>query len=99
MEQGARHKAIQETEPNDKFAFAGAMNAKRIVKGRFAGKDTDYYRFTVSGDPQLWRIQAVGDGISRVSLVDAKGSNISQLDVAAGQRRGRAPCRPDRMRF
>ena len=89
MEQGARHKAIQETEPNDKFAFAGAMNAKRIVKGRFAGKDTDYYRFTVSGDPQLWRIQAVGDGISRVSLVDAKGSNISQLDVASGQRRAR----------
>ena len=89
MEQGDPHKAIQETEPNDKFAFAGAMNAKRIVKGRFAGKDTDYYRFTVSGDPQLWRIQAVGDGISRISLVDAKGSNISQLDVAAGQRRAR----------
>ena len=89
MEQGDPHKAIQETEPNDKFAFAGAMNAKRIAKGRFSGKDTDYYRFTVSGDPQLWRIQAVGDGISRISLVDAKGSNISQLDVAAGQRRAR----------
>ena len=89
MEQGDPHKAIQETEPNDKFIFAGAMNAKRIVKGRFVGKDTDYYRFTVSGDPQLWRIQAVGDGITRISLVDAKGSNISQLDVAAGQRRAR----------
>ena len=89
MQQGAPHKAIAETEPNDKFAFAGAMNAKRIVKGRFAGKDTDYYRFTVSGAPQLWRIQAVGDGISRVSLVDAKGSAISQLDVSSGVRRAR----------
>ena len=89
MEQGAPHKAIQESEPNDKFAYSGAMNARRIAKGRFAGKDTDYYRFTVSGDPQLWRIQAVGDGISRITLVDAKGSGKYQLDVPSGTRRAR----------
>ena len=89
MEQGETFKPIREAEPNDKFMFSSGMNAKRIVKGKFDGKDTDIYHFTVSGEPQLWRIQTVGDGVSRISLLDAKGSTISQLDVAAGLRRAR----------
>ncbi len=89
MEPAEAKKAIRETEPNDKFPFSSGMNAKRIVKGTFDKADTDYYHFTVSGEPQLWRIQAVGEGISRLALVDASGSTLSQLDVATGVRRAR----------
>ena len=88
MTQIVDQKTNKETEPNDYFEFASTMNAKRIVKGSFSGTDTDHYRFTVAGAPQLWRIQVVGDGVSRLNILDSAGTSLQEAR-SEGSRRTR----------
>ncbi|MGI8483168.1 MAG: hypothetical protein ACR2OU_02765, partial [Thermomicrobiales bacterium] len=64
-----------EAEPNNTQALASAMvpgeGGSFAGSGRLASNDRDVFRFTVTGEPQLWLIGVKGTGVSTVSLLDA----------------------------
>ena len=64
----------REVEPNDYIGNATAVPDKLRIKGSFAGKETDHYRFLIPGDPQLWRFQVIGDGVFEVRHYDGGGT-------------------------
>ena len=76
----------REDEPNDIFQAASPLDAQNRASGRFAGADGDVYRLVVTGKPQLWRIQIVGDGLGQVRILNAVGEAEQSAD-AVSQRR------------
>ena len=82
-------KAGTEAEPNDTPRDAVAIPSRNRIKGRFAGREDDYYRFTVTDEPQLWRFQVIGDGIHELAYYDGAGIQNQNYRVPAGQRRVR----------
>jgi von Willebrand factor type A domain len=86
----AEPQAGSEAEPNDSFELASTVPANHRIKGRFTGgEDTDFYRFVVTGEPQLWRFQVIGTGIDEVALVDNAGVQNQRVRPSQGQRRVR----------
>ncbi|HEU0163874.1 MAG TPA: hypothetical protein VFQ54_02450, partial [Thermomicrobiales bacterium] len=77
-----------ETEPNDAQAQASAMvtapGGSFQGSGRFSAGDDDFFKFTVSGDAQLWEVEIMGTGVSHLGVVDASGTSGSSRNVAAG---------------
>jgi Mg-chelatase subunit ChlD len=86
---GAKIVAGIEAEPNDKVKYATSIPAKNRIKGRFSGKDTDYYTILVTDEPQLWRIQVIGEGIHELAYYDGAGIENQRFRVPQGQRRVR----------
>lgn len=78
-----------EAEPNDALANASSVPSKNRIKGRFSGNESDYYRFVVADEPQLWRFQVIGDGIQEVGYLDASGHQNQRARPPNGQRRVR----------
>jgi len=78
-----------EAEPNDKIEFAAAVPSKNRIKGRFSGQEDDFYRILVTDEPQLWRVQVIGDGVRGLAYHDGAGIQNQQYWVPAGQRRVR----------
>ncbi len=63
-----------EVEPNDGVSSAVSMPPKNRIRGRFDTEDDiDYYRFLVTDEAQLWRFQAIGDGLQRIVYYDGAG--------------------------
>ena len=64
-----------EAEPNNSQTLASAMvpvaSGAFAGSGRLAPNDRDIFRFTVTGEPQLWLVEAKGTGVSTVSVLDA----------------------------
>lgn len=59
----------EESEPNDRPEYASLLHDRGFGRGRFeGGREIDYWRFNVTGEPQLWRIQKQGDDIHDLSL-------------------------------
>jgi hypothetical protein len=58
--------AEREVEPNDDPATASPFDPSLVLEGRSANGDTDFYRITVTGDPQVWRLDATGTGIEQL---------------------------------
>ena len=83
----------QEAEPNDDPATASGMAGSRTVKGRFtaggSGTDSDVYQLMITGEPQLWRFQAVGDRIQSLDYLNAKGNQVQRVRVEGNERRAR----------
>lgn len=79
----------QEVEPNDRKEWAVAWpDGKPAATGRFDGwQETDFWRFTVSGEPQLWRVQLQGENLFELALHDSRGSIASAR--ASGSKRVR----------
>jgi hypothetical protein len=77
----------REAEPNDAVKHASSVPANNRIKGRFSGKETDFYRFVVTDEPQLWRFQVIGDGIGEVGYHDIKGTQVMRVRPKSGQRR------------
>ncbi len=71
-------RAGDEAEPNDDHGQASAMHERGFARGRFVGSETDHWRFSVSGEPQLWRIQLQGDNLYELYLKDNRGAVISK---------------------
>jgi hypothetical protein len=72
-----------EAEPNDTFATAGPLDAtaaEPMIAGRLSRQDVDYFRTTVQGEPQLWRVVAEGTGIGRLTYLDASSQQIVWID-------------------
>ena len=63
-----------EAEPNDQQKHATPLGGERTVRGRFVGKDVDFYAFEVEGKPQLWRVTAKGRGVQTLAVLDRQGA-------------------------
>jgi len=81
------HEPGVEAEPNDSVALATGMPANQRIKGRIDKADTDFFRIVVEGEPQLWRFQAVGDGVHEVAYHDGSGRETQKIRAQAKQRR------------
>lgn len=64
------------TEPNDTPAWAYQLGSEYAVKGELSGADVDVLEFTVTGEPQLWRIQAIGAGVEELAYLKPGGNQI-----------------------
>src|SRR5690606_38459817 len=62
-----------EQEPNDRVEDATPLGERNSIEGRLAGADQDTFMLEVSGEPQLWRFQVQGDGVSGLGFLDISG--------------------------
>ncbi|MBA2667859.1 MAG: VWA domain-containing protein [Trueperaceae bacterium] len=62
-----------EREPNDGVASATPLGPDLAVRGRLEGREQDYFRVEVTGEPQLWRVQVVGAEVTTLRYHDAAG--------------------------
>jgi Mg-chelatase subunit ChlD len=81
------HEPGIETEPNDSVALATSMPANQRIKGKLDKDDKDFFRIVVSGEPQLWRFQVVGDGVHELAYHDGSGREAQKIRAQANQRR------------
>lgn len=86
LPQGAVKPGI-EVEPNDTVEFASGVPSNFRIKGQFSGNDTDFFRFTVPDEPQLWRFQVIGEELFEVGYYDGSRSQKAVLRAKTGQRR------------
>ncbi|MBX3030829.1 MAG: VWA domain-containing protein [Chloroflexi bacterium] len=77
-----------ETEPNDDIPNATRMRATDPMRGRFGIGDRDVFRVTVTGEAQLWQLDATGPGVRQARWLKADGSALAEVrgapDPAAG---------------
>ncbi len=80
-----------EAEPNDVLARATPLDVTGehpVGSGRLAGQgdgsDSDVFQFTVTGEPQLWRVTAAGPGVTGLDALDAVGSASMSADPVDG---------------
>ncbi|MDQ3655802.1 MAG: hypothetical protein M3457_12065, partial [Chloroflexota bacterium] len=77
-----------EAEPNDAIERASPLAPDGegfMSSGRLQGAENDTFRFTVSGEPQLWSIEAEGPGVGGVSQLDAVGRPLATAPPDAGK--------------
>jgi hypothetical protein len=83
---GARPRDF-EAEPNDSTASATALDPAILMRGRLAPDDRDYFRATITGSPQLWRLEAEGRDLERLALVRADGTNLATGELSEARDR------------
>ncbi len=54
--------AVAEREPNDADSLAQPMGPTLTARGELLGRDSDYFSWTVEGDPQYWYLEAIVPG-------------------------------------
>lgn len=69
-----------EVEPNDVRAVASPMADGATLRGTLTTQDTDVMRFEVGDDAGLWRLQAIGDGLSDLAVYDGGGQRLGAVD-------------------
>lgn len=74
--------ADYESEPNDTPATATRFDAALVMRGRAEDGDADTYRLTVTGEPQLWQVEARGSDLSSLEWVDGAGYTLGTGVVA-----------------
>ncbi len=83
-----------EVEPNDVLEYATDLGDPFVVRGGLNGRNTDFYRFAVTGEAQLWRIQVVGEqGFDPTGLIPIQHDPPSRHQgICSGQNGISAPC-------
>ncbi|NKI35198.1 VWA domain-containing protein [Wenzhouxiangella sp. XN79A] len=77
----------EEIEPNNDLRQASPLHDRGFGRGRFeGGRETDHWRFNVTGEPQLWRVQVQGDDLFELDLKTTGGETISS-ERGGGQSR------------
>jgi hypothetical protein len=76
-----------EAEPNDAIELASSVPANNRIKGRLSGDESDFFRFAVVDEPQLWRFQVIGDDLTEVAYYDGAGRQTARVRPDRGQRR------------
>lgn len=71
-------KAGEEAEPNDDARHPVNLHEKGFGRGQFRGRETDHWRFSVTGEPQLWRLQLQGEGLFELSLKSSSGRELKR---------------------
>jgi len=79
-------RAGEELEPNNNHQHPTALHERGFGRGTFDGKETDHWRFDVSGEPQLWRLQFQGDDIHEIHLKTTGGKVVSSERAGAATR-------------
>ena len=64
----------EEAELNNVQRMATQLHERGFGRGRFVGRETDWWRFSVDGEPQLWRLQLQGDDLQELYLHDSTGA-------------------------
>lgn len=67
-----------EREPNDTLANAGTLSADGAAFGELSGEDVDVFRLPVGGESRQWLIQAAGQGLDRLTLLDGAGTVVAE---------------------
>jgi hypothetical protein len=75
-----------EREPNDSVAHATLLGDDLAVRGRLEGRERDYFRVDVTGEPQLWRLQVVGGDVAVLRYHDAAGGTVQERRIVSGDR-------------
>ncbi|GAB4172876.1 MAG: hypothetical protein Kow0020_07960 [Wenzhouxiangellaceae bacterium] len=76
-----------ESEPNDAPQLASPLHERGFGRGAFeGGRETDHWRFNVSGEPQLWRIQLQGEALHELALKRIGGQLIAKTQAAGAPR-------------
>lgn len=81
-----RAKPGEEIEPNDDHRHAAALHERGFGRGHFNGYETDHWRFSVSGEAQLWRAQLQGDDLHGLTLKNSAGRTIVAERAGRNQR-------------
>ncbi|MGK7296256.1 MAG: hypothetical protein ACNS61_10595, partial [Candidatus Wenzhouxiangella sp. M2_3B_020] len=63
----------EETELNNVQRMATNVHERGFGRGRFIGRETDWWRFSVEDEPQLWRLQLQGEDLHELNLYSATG--------------------------
>src|SRR6185295_17306701 len=63
---------------------ASPWTAGIVMRGRQTFGDTDYFKVTVSGAPQLWLLTATGTRINGLRWVKRDGTDLEDGQVATG---------------
>jgi hypothetical protein len=71
-----------ETEPNDTPDLASRADATAVMQGRGNSGDTDVFLVTVTGEPQLWQIDATGPALTSLEWWKGDGTVLATGDVA-----------------
>src|SRR6056297_2326007 len=79
LEPGTPPRAGFEVEPNDVRAAASPMGEGATLRGSLFTQDVDVMRFEVGEDAGLWRVQAIGDGLSDLAVYDAGGRRLGAV--------------------
>lgn len=73
--------AVVETEPNDTPKQATAFTASRAATGKLAAGDgVDWFVFDVTGEPELWTLEASGPGVQRLGIQAVGGRTLVERD-------------------
>lgn len=76
---GTASQAGFETEPNDTLATRDRLSDDLTVRGTLTPQDRDVFRFAVEGAPQLWRVQAIGEGVTELAVYAAGGAELARV--------------------
>jgi len=72
-----------ELEPNDDPASATPFVPSIEMRGLAAAGETDMFRLTTTGEPQLWEVRLAGTGVERLTWIRADGQVLAEgaIDV------------------
>ncbi|MEJ7838309.1 MAG: discoidin domain-containing protein, partial [Thermomicrobiales bacterium] len=76
-----------EAEPNNTIEAASLLVPEGntfVGSGRIETSDSDFFRFTVLGEPQLWLIEVTGPGVASVELRDVVGTALATGSASDG---------------
>jgi len=86
--------AHQAVEPNDDPDWSAPLRPDQPLTGHFGVARSAWFELLVTGSPQLWRLQADGENLDRLTIQRANVRGI-----LAEQRRGRRAQDPGMMRL
>jgi Mg-chelatase subunit ChlD len=70
-----------EAEPNEDVDQASLVDPELGMRGRGGDGDIDTFRLHTDGQPQLWRVEATGPAIKRLSLIRASGRSAADAAI------------------
>lgn len=84
---GAAQQTSQAIEPNNTPAQATHVAAGQSISGSLSAGDTrDYVSIDVNKGLELWNLEVLGEGVSRVVLYSASGTELAHASPAGSSR-------------
>ena len=76
-------RADREVEPNDDGPRAAPFDPAVVMTGRADAHDDDYFRIRISGEPQVWRLDAEGRDLELLEWIGIDSHLIGASDLSA----------------
>lgn len=80
-------KSAFEFEPNDKPDDASVFSNTGLIKGTLSKQDKDYFTLNVRKEPQLWRLQAVGQKLHDLTYHPQDGQRATSVRASKSSKR------------